>query len=105
MWQRQCLITLATPLEDCLRILTHATYTGNCLLAKVQSAVKIKTILYQSSIISEKVVFTLKKAYLLFIGIDISSMENVVAVMDFESAEPIASFAVQNNEPDAEEMP
>lgn len=28
-----------------------------------------------------------------------------MAVMDFESAKPIASLAVQNNEPGAEEMP
>ena len=52
-------------------------------------------------------VFTLKKADLLstlFVGIDISSRENVVAVMDFESTKPIASFAVPNNEPGAEEM-
>ena len=49
----------------------------------------------------------MKKADLLstlFVGIDISSRENVVAVMDFESTKPIASFAVPNNEPDAEEM-
>lgn len=49
----------------------------------------------------------MKKAHLLstlFVGIDISSRENVVAVMDFESTKPIASFAVPNNEPDAEEM-
>jgi len=52
-------------------------------------------------------VFTLKKAHLfstLFVGIDISSRENVVAVMDFESTKPIASFAVPHNEPGAEEM-
>ncbi len=51
--------------------------------------------------------FTLKKADLLstlFVGIDISSRENVVAIMDFESIKPIASFAVPNNEPGAEEM-
>ena len=51
--------------------------------------------------------FTLKKADLLstlFVGIDISSRENVVALMDFESTKPIASFAVPNNEPGAEEM-
>ena len=49
----------------------------------------------------------MKKADLLstlFVGIDISSKENVVAVMDFESTKPIASFAVPNNEPGAEEM-
>ena len=48
-------------------------------------------------------VFTLKKANILstvFVGIDISSRENVVAVMDFESTKPIASFAVPNHEPD-----
>ena len=51
--------------------------------------------------------FTLKKADLLstlFVGIDISSRENVVAVMDFESTKTIATFAVPNNEPGAEEM-
>lgn len=44
--------------------------------------------------------FTLKKADLLstlFVGIDISSRENVVAVMDFESTKPIASFTVPKN--------
>ena len=49
----------------------------------------------------------MKKADLLstlFVGIDIGSRENVVAVMDFESTKPIASFAVPNNEPGAEEM-
>lgn len=49
----------------------------------------------------------MKKADLLstlFVGIDISSRENVVAVMDFESTKPIASFAVPNNEPGAGEM-
>ena len=49
----------------------------------------------------------MKKADLLstlFVGIDISSRENVVALMDFESTKPIASFAVPNNEPGAEEM-
>ena len=47
--------------------------------------------------------FTLKKADILstlFVGIDISSRENVVAVKDFESTKPIASFAVPNHEPD-----
>lgn len=51
--------------------------------------------------------FTLKKADLLttlFVGIDISSRENVVAIMNFESNKPIASFAVPNNEPGAIEM-
>ncbi len=49
----------------------------------------------------------MKKADLLttlFVGIDISSRENVVAVMNFESNKPIASFAVPNNEPGAIEM-
>ena len=49
----------------------------------------------------------MKKADLLstlFVGIDISSRENVVAIMDFESTKPIASFAVPNNEPGAEKM-
>ena len=49
----------------------------------------------------------MKKADLLstlFVGIDINSRENVVAVMDFESTKPIASFTVPNNEPGAEEM-
>lgn len=49
----------------------------------------------------------MKKADLLstlFVGIDISSRKNVVVVMDFESTKPIASFAVPNNEPSAEEM-
>lgn len=43
----------------------------------------------------------MKKADLLstlFVGIDISSRENVVAVMDFESNKPIASFTVPKNE-------
>lgn len=50
---------------------------------------------------------TLKKADLLttlFVGIDISSRENVVAFLDFESTKPIESFAVPNNEPGAEVM-
>ena len=45
--------------------------------------------------------FTLKKADILstlYAGIDISSRENVVAVMDFESTTPITSFSVPNNE-------
>ena len=49
----------------------------------------------------------MKKAELLstlFVGIDISSSENVVAVMDFESTKPVASFAVPNNEPGAKGM-
>lgn len=49
----------------------------------------------------------MKKADLLttlFVGIDISSRENVVAIMNFESNKPIASFAVPNNEPGAIEM-
>lgn len=83
------------------------TPTGDCLLARVQSAVKIRIILSHLPSLAGKVVFTLKKADLLstlFVGIDISSRENVVAVMDFESTKPIASFAVPNNEPGAEEM-
>lgn len=42
----------------------------------------------------------MKKADLLstlFVGIDISSRENIVAVMDFESTKPIASFTVPKN--------
>ena len=46
----------------------------------------------------------MKKADLLstlFVGIDISSRENVVALLDFESSKPILSFAVANNQPGA----
>ena len=40
----------------------------------------------------------------LFVGIDISSRENVVAVMDFSSQKPILTFSVANNNPGAECM-
>ena len=83
------------------------TLTGDYLLARVQSAIKIRIILAHHPSLAGKVVFTLKKADLLstlFVGIDISSRENVVAIMDFESTKPIASFAVPNNEPGAEKM-
>ena len=46
----------------------------------------------------------MKKADLLstlFVGIDISSRENAVALLDFESSKPILSFAVANNQPGA----
>jgi hypothetical protein len=49
----------------------------------------------------------MKKADLLstlFVGIDISSRENVVALLAFESTKPITSFAVANNQPDAVEL-
>ena len=46
----------------------------------------------------------MKKADLLstlFVGIDISSRSNVVALLDFESQKPLQSFAVGNNQPGA----
>lgn len=49
----------------------------------------------------------MKKADLLstlFVGIDISSRENVAALLDFESSRPIMSFAVANNQPGAVEL-
>ena len=49
----------------------------------------------------------MKKADLLstlFVGIDISSRENVVALLDFESSKPILSFAVANNQPGAVDL-
>jgi len=49
----------------------------------------------------------MKKADLLstlFVGIDISSRENVVAFLDFESIKPLCSFAVANNQPGAFEL-
>lgn len=52
-------------------------------------------------------VFLLKKADLLstlFVGIDIGSRKHVVALMDFESQEPLQTFAVTNNQPGAMEL-
>ncbi len=52
-------------------------------------------------------VFCLKKADLLstlFVGIDISSRNNVVALLDFESQKTLQSFAVGNNQPGAVEL-
>lgn len=49
----------------------------------------------------------MKKADLLstlFVGIDISSRSNVVALLDFESQKPLQSFAVGNNQPGAVEL-
>jgi transposase len=49
----------------------------------------------------------LKKADLLstlFVGIDISSRNNVVALLDFESQKTLQSFAVGNNQPGAVEL-
>ena len=49
----------------------------------------------------------MKKADLLstlFVGIDISSRSNVVALLDFESQKPLQSFAVGNNQPGALEL-
>lgn len=54
-----------------------------------------------------KVVFLLKKAELLstlFVGIDIGSRSNVVALMDFESEKPLQTFKVANNQPGAVEL-
>lgn len=50
---------------------------------------------------------SLKKADLLstlFVGIDISSRSNVVALLDFESQKPLQTFAVDNNQPGAVEL-
>lgn len=49
----------------------------------------------------------MKKADLLstlFVGIDISSRENVVCFLDFQSQKPLRSFAVSNNQPGASEL-
>ena len=49
----------------------------------------------------------MKKADLLstlFVGIDISSRSNVVALLDFESQKTLQSFAVGNNQPGAVEL-
>lgn len=49
----------------------------------------------------------MKKADLLstlFVGIDVSSKENVVCFLDFTSQKPITSFAVTNNQPGAIEL-
>ena len=40
----------------------------------------------------------------LFVGIDISSRSNVVALLDFESQKPLRTFLVANNQPGAMEM-
>lgn len=49
----------------------------------------------------------MKKADLLstlFVGIDVSSRENVVCFLDFQSQKPSASFSVPNNQPGASTM-
>ena len=50
----------------------------------------------------------MKKADLLlstlYVGIDVSSRNNVVALMEFESQKPIMTFAVANNRPGAMEL-
>lgn len=50
----------------------------------------------------------MKKADLLlstlYVGIDVSSRNNVVALMEFESQRPIMTFAVANNRPGAMEL-
>ena len=49
----------------------------------------------------------MKKADLLstlFVGIDISSRSNVVALLDFESQKPLKTFTVDNNHPGAVEL-
>ena len=46
----------------------------------------------------------MKKADLLptlFVVIDVSSRENVVCFLDFQSQKPLASFSVPNNQPSA----
>ena len=40
----------------------------------------------------------------LFVGIDISSRSNVVALLDFESQKPLCTFSVANNQPGAMEL-
>ena len=40
----------------------------------------------------------------LFVGIDISSRNNVVVLLDFEAQKPLCSFAVANNQPGAMEL-
>lgn len=49
----------------------------------------------------------MKKADLLstlFVGIDVSSRSNVVALLDFESQKPLQTFTVTNNQPGAIEL-
>lgn len=49
----------------------------------------------------------MKKADLLstlFVGIDVSSRSNVVALLDFESQKPLQTFTVTNNQPGATEL-
>ena len=61
--------------------------------------------LFQS--LAEKAVLLLKKPYLLstlFIGIDISSRNNVVALLDFESRKPLQTCSVANNQLGAMEL-
>ena len=61
--------------------------------------------LFQS--LAGKVVLLLKKTDLLstlFVGIDISSRSNVVALLDFESQKPLQTFSVANNQPGAIEL-
>lgn len=57
--------------------------------------------------LARKVVLLLKKTDLLstlFVGIDISSRSNVVALLDFESQKPLRTFSVANNQPGAMEL-
>lgn len=61
--------------------------------------------LFQS--LAKKAVLLLKKTDLLstlFVGIDISSRSNVVALLDFESQKPLQTFSVANNQPGAIEL-
>ena len=58
-------------------------------------------------LLAGKVVFVTKKADLLstlFVGIDVSSRNNVVALLDFESTKPLLSFSVANNRPGVMEL-
>ena len=49
----------------------------------------------------------MKKADLLstlFVGIDVSSRENVVCFLNFQSQKPLLTFPVPNNQPGASEL-
>ena len=100
------LADVASPGEN--RIQQRCVLMGECLLARVRSATRIRMNPYPLFQLSaRKLVFLLKKAELLstlFVGIDIGSRSNVVSLMDFESEKPLQTFKVANNQPGAVEL-
>lgn len=75
------------------------------IYARLQSAHKISVILPTSSRKGGDI--SMKKADLLstlFVEIDVSSRENVVCFLDFQSQKPLASFSVPNNQSGASTM-